>query len=88
MSFLLAEPGIPSWLIQAGLVFFFVVLPIIRGVRESMAKKRELEQRRFDRVDPAQAADAPDTTDAMDEARRRRRRRSRSRDPRPRTRRP
>ncbi len=68
MVLLLAEPGIPTWLIQAFLVFLFVVLPIVRGVRESMAKKRELEQRRLDRVDPEQAPDAPD---AMDEARRR-----------------
>jgi hypothetical protein len=71
MFVLLAEPGIPTWLIQAFLVFIFVVLPLVRGVRESLAKKRELEQRRLDRVDPAQSPDGSDAPDAMDEARRR-----------------
>jgi len=66
MHLLLADPGIPTWLIQAFLVFLFVVLPIVRGVRESMAKKRELEQRRLDRVDPTPEPDGPD---AMEEAR-------------------
>lgn len=76
---LLADQGIPGWLIQAGLVFFFLVLPIIRGIRESIAKKRELEQARGNRpqLEPSQtesAAPEPTSADSaldMEDARRR-----------------
>ncbi|MCY2958630.1 MAG: hypothetical protein NTY35_00535 [Planctomycetota bacterium] len=66
---LLAEPALPGWLVQALLVFFFLVLPIIRGIRESLAKKKELANRRAD-AGPEQAEE-PDATAQMDEARRR-----------------
>lgn len=65
----LAEPTLPSWLIQALLVFFFLVLPIVRGIRESLAKKREFERRRD--TAPLPSGGEPDVAAQVDEARRR-----------------
>ncbi len=60
------EQGLPVWLIQALLVFFFIGLPILRSLRETLKQKKELEQRRG-------SADAggSDSASQMDEARRR-----------------
>ncbi len=66
---LLAEQGLPGWLIQALLVFFFIGLPILRSIRETLKKKKELDQRRRD----SGAGDAAEVDPAaqMEEARRR-----------------
>jgi len=66
---LLADQGLPGWLIQALLVFFFIGLPILRSIREMMQKKKELEQRRGESV-PGDAAEV-DPAAQMEEARRR-----------------
>lgn len=69
LDLLLAEPALPGWLIQALLVFFFIVLPIIRSIRESLAKKKEFEQRRSG-ASP-DAPPEPDIAAEVEEARRR-----------------
>ncbi len=44
---LLAEDAFPGWLIKGVLIFMFIGLPILRGIKETLAKKKELlEQRR------------------------------------------
>jgi len=44
---LLAEESFPGWIIKAVLIFMFIGLPILRGIKETLAKKKELtEQRR------------------------------------------
>jgi len=44
---LLAEESVPGWIIKAVLIFMFIGLPILRGIKETLAKKKELtEQRR------------------------------------------
>lgn len=67
LALLQGEPAIPSWLVQAVIVFFLVGLPIIRGIRETLAKKKEFERRRAD-APPADGG-APEV-DPLDEARR------------------
>ncbi len=40
------DKNLVEFLVQAFLVFIFIVLPIVRGIRESIAKKRENERKR------------------------------------------
>jgi hypothetical protein len=56
--------GLVEFLLQAFLVTVFIVLPIVRGIRESLAKKRELELKRTPADEAGEGA-------ALDEARRR-----------------
>jgi hypothetical protein len=62
--------GIPGWIIQAILVFFFLVLPILRGIRETIARRKELEARRAQGPAP-EAAEVEAEVDELDEARKR-----------------
>lgn len=79
LPFALADNGIPGWVIQAVLVFFFIGLPILRSIREAAVKRRELERRRAELRDgPSRSTGAdpmaestPDPMEQMDEARRR-----------------
>jgi len=66
---LLAEDTIPGWIIKAALIFFFIGLPILRGIKETLAKKKEFaEQRRQARdLGSAPAGEVED----LDEAKRR-----------------
>ncbi len=79
LPFALADNGLPGWVIQAVLVFFFIGLPILRSIREASVKRRELERRRGELSgEPRGAPDADPMADSaadpmeqMDEARRR-----------------
>ncbi|MBL8861533.1 MAG: hypothetical protein JNK02_05930 [Planctomycetes bacterium] len=67
------EQGLPGWLIQALLVFFFLVLPVVRGIRETIAKRKELagELERRRRAGPEREAEPDPEALDLEEARRR-----------------